>query len=347
MAPYNRAMRLVMVDDSVPFDGTTAAAKPLGGAQRDLSALATALANQGCTVDVVHRGTGGKVLDGVSWRGWVDLSEEAPVDVVMVWRSPTLFARAPKAAIRLLWTCTPPGYLRGPGNAALLQRYKPRILVPMPYGAHESVPDGDLVVVRPGIAEAFRGDAVEPETRKPIALLTAHPHHGVLHMLGLWADEIMAEVPEATLHVVSATLSEALRYNAVPLPLEPLVARIRHASDRIKVIEPGPEALMAAHYREAAVLLYPGHAKGIMCWTLREAMACGLPPVARDRGGVSAWVTPGHDGYVAPDDEAIVALTVALLRGGPMRASLSAAAMASHAGRPWSAVAGDIIRLVG
>ena len=59
-----------------------------------------------------------------------------------------------------------------------------------------------------------------------------------------------------------------------------------------------------------------------------EAMACGVPPVATQTGGVAELITPGVDGFLEPvgDIKAQAARVVALLTDNALHARMSAAA---------------------
>jgi glycosyltransferase involved in cell wall biosynthesis len=59
-----------------------------------------------------------------------------------------------------------------------------------------------------------------------------------------------------------------------------------------------------------------------------EAMACGVPPVATQTGGVAELITPGVDGFLEPvgDIAAQAARVIALLADDPLHDRMAAAA---------------------
>jgi glycosyltransferase involved in cell wall biosynthesis len=87
-----------------------------------------------------------------------------------------------------------------------------------------------------------------------------------------------------------------------------------------------PERDKVDYYRLADVLLFPSALEGFGL-AVAEAMACGLPVVASNRGSLPELVVDGEGGFLAaPDRPAdLVAGTVRLLRDAPLRARLGAA----------------------
>jgi colanic acid/amylovoran biosynthesis glycosyltransferase len=79
--------------------------------------------------------------------------------------------------------------------------------------------------------------------------------------------------------------------------------------------------------RATDVLLHASVSEGLPT-VLIEAMACGIPVVAADCGGVTELVTDGTDGFVVPirDPEAIADALVALWRDASLRERMGAAA---------------------
>jgi len=87
-----------------------------------------------------------------------------------------------------------------------------------------------------------------------------------------------------------------------------------------------PERDKVDYYRLADVLLFPSALEGFG-FTVAEAMACGLPVVASNRGSLPELVIDGEGGFlVDPDRPAdLVAATVGLLRDAALRGRLGAA----------------------
>ena len=85
---------------------------------------------------------------------------------------------------------------------------------------------------------------------------------------------------------------------------------------------------------KADVLLLPSELEAFGLAAL-EAMACGVPPVATDAGGVPELISDGVDGFVRPvgDIEAQARCVLALLADSSLHARMSAAAREAAATR--------------
>lgn len=84
---------------------------------------------------------------------------------------------------------------------------------------------------------------------------------------------------------------------------------------------------VAERLREADIFLHASHSEGISNAVL-EAMACGLPVVCTDAGGMREAVRDGIDGFVVPvrDVEAMAEALVRLARDPELRRRMGAAA---------------------
>jgi glycosyltransferase involved in cell wall biosynthesis len=90
--------------------------------------------------------------------------------------------------------------------------------------------------------------------------------------------------------------------------------RIRQAIDDLglgnRVVLHGhtSSSRLVEHYRQADVLLHSSVSEGLPVVIL-EAMACGLPVVASDAGGVREAITDGIEGFVVPVRDPAAAAT--------------------------------------
>ena len=134
-------------------------------------------------------------------------------------------------------------------------------------------------------------------------------------LLDVWA-EITRACPAARLVIVGSG----------PLRRQ-LEQRAAHGG-RGRIVFTGyvPERDKVDYYRLADVLLFPSALEGFG-FTVAEAMACGVPVVASNRGSLPELVVDGEGGFlVAPDRPAdLVAATVRLVRDADLRARLGAA----------------------
>ena len=112
------------------------------------------------------------------------------------------------------------------------------------------------------------------------------------------------------------TERERLRHTVIDLGL----------ADHVELSEPVGSDAVARRLRDSDVLLLPSLDEGLPTVVL-EAMACGVPVVATDCGGVSEAISDGVEGLlVAPRDSAGLAEALARLWHDPkMRARMGAA----------------------
>src|SRR5437764_7375756 len=131
--------RVVMADDGIAFDGSTADAGPLGGAETAFAALAAALAARGHAV-AAHSNCRRPLLHkGVDWAPLADGVPET-CDLYIGNRGHRVIGLAPHAKRRLFWLHNPARYLRKPRLLWRLVRYRPTLVVTGDYHA-STVPD--------------------------------------------------------------------------------------------------------------------------------------------------------------------------------------------------------------
>ncbi len=104
---------------------------------------------------------------------------------------------------------------------------------------------------------------------------------------------------------------------------------------------------LAAAYASLDVFVHTGPHE-TFCQAAQEALASGLPVLAPDAGGPRDLVEHGRTGYLlAPHDDdrfaAGLRSGVELLRHGPLRARMGAAARASVLARTWPAVCDELL----
>ena len=85
-------------------------------------------------------------------------------------------------------------------------------------------------------------------------------------------------------------------------------------------------ATVARYYRAADLYLHPAHAENFPLAIL-EAMACGVPVVASDAGGIPEIVVEGETGrlFANGDAEALAAAATALLGDSDSRGRMAQA----------------------
>lgn len=341
-------MRITMIDDSVPFDGTTADRRALGGAERAFAGLAAALARRGHAVTAVNRCQQAAETDGVQWVPW-DLPRPPYSDVLVAFRQPRLLAEVDDAAYRILWMWGPPQAMNKPTNQAMLERYSPIVAFvgDAQRRAWKSWRDFRQFVVVPGTSAPYLNGTGKPVGgAKRIAVVTTHPLNGLKEIVRLWRERIFPACDNSALHIYSAVLVR----HAAGVELESRLSEVAEdvsaaVGDGVSVQAPAADSEMAAAYRAARVHLYPARASEMYCATLAESQAVGLPAVVRvgaeGNDAIDERIRNGQTGYAVPDDDAFVNVTVELMTNDLLFESISRDARLLQSVRGWDAAAMD------
>lgn len=340
-------MRIVFLDDSLPFDSSTPDNRPLGGAEKALAALPGALAMRGHSVTVYNRTPDETPVSGVTWAP-LSGPRVREADVVVAFRRPGLLDEPIHAGRRLLWATAHPEYLRTEAADAVVERHRAAILFSSDaqraaYGGHRP-----NLMIPPGVRMPFLAAVDRREVPDPVAITTVHPGPELEWLIDVWVELIYPQVPTARLKVFSALLSRAQKGEAVPEALHGLLHQVRRAQVHgVEICEPMGDRQMADEYRHARIHLYVSPNDDLINWTLMESQSCALPAVALARGAVEERLVNGQTGYIVPDAEAFSNVTVQVLTDNAVYASLSHAAGDLSRKRTWDQVAGQVERLLG
>jgi hypothetical protein len=339
-------MHITLVDDSIPFDGFSPANRPLGGAEKAFASLAGALVRRGHDLYVHNRARYPMTIEGAHWET-LDKPFPAQTDALIAFRKPSLLGSVRLAGKRILWA-TASGRQLEPARKAL-ESFQPQMVfqgVTQAEGWRVSA-DLPLHIIAPGLRNEFTGDAVTELTEPPTAVVTTHPAHGLSWLLDLWGDRIRPLAPTARLVVVSAVLDKGQGGIEIPEDIRPILAKAQAAAAHgVEIMAPQSDPGMAWLYRSARVHLYPGHADDMVCWTLMESQACGLPAVARGLGAVRERIRDGQTGQVVPDDAAFANVAARLLTDDGMFWSMNRDARLLQRERNWDVVAAEFDTLI-
>lgn len=363
-------MQYVFIDDSpLQYDGYTNLRRAIGGAEKAVGGLASALSERGHDVKVINRTSYAHMADGAYWTPFGDSWAPKAADVVIALRKPSLLGHLRQVKHRLLWVTGAPDYLTAEANAPLWESFTPKLIflsalqrqaykgkltsvtltpgvrssyfeVPQiePPDPHEEMVNPELYATRLAVAAAVRTGPPGPN-----CIVTSHPQHGLAWLLDLWTTHIHPAMPEARLSIFSASLNKAARGDGVPEDLAPIFAQVEAAADKnVAIGEPISDDGMAAVYRTARVHLYPGHAQDFACWTLGESQISGLPAVARALGGTQERIVNGQTGYIVPDAAAFANVALQILRDDGVYTSLSEEASQVTRRRTWQMAAEEL-----
>ena len=337
-----------MADDGIAFDGAMAETGPLGGAETAFVALAEALAARGhrvearshCTAPIRHRGV-----------NWAPLSRGVPAecDLYIGNRGHRVIGLVPGARRRVFWLHNPAAYLRKPRNAWRLAWYRPTIVATGAYHAG-TIPGwlihGGCEIIPYGVLERFRG-AAPREPPPPRAVFTSNPLRGLDWLLDLWIGRIFPAVPQAELHLYAGPSV----YGGAAVPraaaMEGVLARAdRLAGQGVYRHPPVGRAELVSVLRGARAMFYRGDPGETFCLALAEAQAMGVPAVVTPLGAVVERVADGRSGQVAPDDDAFVEASIAVLRDDALWRRWHTGALATQAGLGWDEVAARFEALI-
>ena len=335
-------MHIVLVDDSIPFDGHSPGSQPLGGAEKAFASLPGALARLGHRVQAFNRCRDPLRIEGTAWETWAGTRPVA-CDVLIAFRRPELLGFVASAARRVLWLATPARYLEEARNQDLLNAHRPTLVfMGDAHRATYRTTDVQLgvAVIPPGIRREYLEHAAAGPAHPPYAVATSHPQLGLEWLVRLWVARVHPLCSHAELRLYSAVLDKALLGGLVPEPFNAIVALALGARDQgITIHRPAADPAMAEAYRGARVHLYPGDEHEIYCYTLAESQACGLPAVARPFPATAEQIGDQLSGRLAAEEETFARGALSLLEDDQAYLRHSEAARAREKGRNWDAAA--------
>jgi len=331
---------VVMADDGIAFDGATAEAGPLGGAETAFVALAEALAARGHQVEARSRCTAPLRHKEVNWAP-VDGGVPERCDLYIGNRGHRVIGLS-RARRRLFWLHNPAQYLRKPRFAWRLALYQPMLVTTGAYHASTIpswLPDSGREIIPYGILDIFR-HAERRDPPVPRAVFTSNPLRGLDWLLDLWVGRIWPAVPSAELHIYAGAAvygGPAAKYaqqmESVLTHAETLQA---HGVYRHMPVGRGGLALLLSGAR---AMLYRGDPGETFCLSLAEAQAMGVPAVVTPLGSVGERVADGISGRVAESDDAFVEAAIAVLRDDVLWRRWHLGALASQRGLSWDEIA--------
>jgi glycosyltransferase involved in cell wall biosynthesis len=339
---------IVMADDGIAFDGATAAAGPLGGAETAFVALAEALARRGHGVEVRNRCRAAVTHDGVRWAPF-EAGVPESCDLYIGNRGHRTIGLVRRAGTRLFWLHNPAFYLRKPRNLWQLARWRPQIVVTGRY--HRAtvprwLPCPGPEIIPYGLLDPFRQTGPR-EPPPPRAIFTSNPLRGLDWLLDLWTARIAPAVPQAELHIYAGPAVYGLGGTPTACRIEKILDRAeRLAALGVVRHRPLGHAALAEALKSARVMLYRGDPGETFCLAVAEAQALGVPAVVTPLGALAERVINGVTGCVADGEEDFAAAAIALLREDDLWRRRHRAALARQRGWSWDEVAARFEALI-
>lgn len=331
---------VVMADGGIAFDGASAEAGPLGGAETAFVALAEALAARGHDVRAFSRGARSLRHRGVTWAS-IDTEAPRSCDLYVGNRGHRLIGLVPQPRRRVLWLHNPARYLRKPRMSLRIAWYRPLLVATGAYHA-ATIPrwliDGGRMVIPYGVLDRFRhAEAREPPA--PRAVFTSNPLRGLDWLLDLWIARIKPAVPAAELHIYAGNAV----YGGSGKHTDQINRILARADDLCQAgvhrHEPVGREQLAEVLTDARAMLYRGDPGETFCLSLAEAQALGVPAVVTPLGSVGERVADGLSGRVAASDDDFIAASIAVLRDDALWRRWHQGALTGQRGLGWDEVA--------
>jgi len=340
-------MLITFIDDLVSFDGHSAESVPLGGPEKNLISLAVALTRRGHTVRVFNRCKKSVVANGVGWQP-IEECDAAFSDWLIAHRNPSLLRRVPNANRTALWTVGNAEYLGRSGSLSIIAA-RETVLILQSLTQSLTVPtvlqSNAAEVVVPASMDCYRTVPSMTPCEPANAVVTTHPQNGLGWLLDIWLNHVMARVATAELHIYSSILARGAAGGPCPAALRSVLDQaVGGRKKGVKIFQPLPDNEMSEVYRRGRLHLYPSHDRDLICTTLGDSQAVGLPAVARDKGAARERLLNGKSGYLATTDEDFADFTARVLEDDTIFAKLSKIAQTRQRNRTWDQVAADFER---
>jgi hypothetical protein len=340
--------RIVMADDGIAFDGRTADAGPLGGAETAFVALAEAFAARGHEVVARSNCAAPTSYKGVAWGPLGELPDRC--DLYIGNRGHRVIGLVRRVKRRLFWLHNPARYLKKPRVACRLAWFQPTLVTTGPYHA-STVPRAirfcEQESIPLGIIEPFR-HAERRDPPQPRAVFTSNPLRGLDWLLDLWVARIRRAIPRAELHIFAGpALYQGVRHEHA----QRMEAVLRRA-DALSVYgvrrhTPVGRDALALALSGARAMLYRGDPGETFCLALAEAQAMGVPAVVQPIGCVAERVVDGETGRICRDDADFADAAIAVLRDDDLWRRCHHRALATQRGLSWDQVAARYETLLG
>jgi glycosyltransferase involved in cell wall biosynthesis len=341
-------MLVSFIDESIPYDGHSPKSQPLGGGEKAVVGLASALARAGHTVRVFNGCKFPIVVDGVSWQP-LDDCRAAQTDWLIVHNDPRMLGRIADAKHRALMLTGSAEVLGDVRLEALIKEFQAALMffgMAHSFSLPASLQSMASATLRFGVSALYRKAGPMAPVNPPRALVTTHPGRGLNWLLDVWCDKIFPEVPWAELHIYSAVLERGALGATIPERLVPVLDKARAAEAQgVRFKRPLGDADMTEVYRQARAHLYPGSERDMLCSTLAESQSVGLPCVARPLGASKERMRDGESGYLVADDEAFAAAAKALLLDTDVFNGFSEQARSRQEGEGWEHAASQLARI--
>jgi glycosyltransferase involved in cell wall biosynthesis len=342
---------IVMIDDGVVFDGSSAEAGPLGGAETAFIGLARGFAARGHRVRAFSRGAARIDDQSVAWAP-VEAGTPETADLYIANRGHRLLDLVPGARRTAFWVHNPASYVVKPRYLIRLWRRRPVVVFLGPFHATTLpgwVPTGGRETIPYGLTELFRHAEPRMTAPPPRAIFTSNPLRRLDWVLERWAAQIRPLVPAAELHVFSSLATYGGGSPAKRALAAPVLARARELAGAGVVLRPPvSKSELLQELTQSRLFLYGGDPGETFCLAAAESQAAGVPGVVARSTCLAERVRGGETGFVLADDDAagFAERAVELLTDDALWLRQHRACLATQRGSSWAEAAGQWERLL-
>jgi glycosyltransferase involved in cell wall biosynthesis len=341
---------VIFADKTGRYDGRDLERRPLGGTESSVIRCARELARRGHKVEVYSNCTS-QVLDhGVLWR---PLGEARPegCDLFIACQQPELLGFVRKPRRRAIWVLWPVSQLRHYKKIWRSWWYRPIPILMTLYQARTYSPLlpqwKPLIVLPLGLPDDIRGRSPLEGLPPRRAIFASNPQRNLRHLVEIWANLILPQVPDAILDVYGVhnlgpqeDAWAAWEGDVLPPGLPP------HVKASVVIHPSQTRSELAQAMRGSRVMLYLGHKAEAFCLSVAEAQALGVPAVVAPTSVLPERVIDNLTGFVRDNDVEFARAAVALLSDDALWRSQHEAALRYQQGISWSEYAGRLESLL-
>ena len=297
--------RIIFADETGRYDGRALETRPLGATEATVIRVARELARLGhdvtahthCDEELTHM--------GVRWRP-LSATPDETCDVYVAVHQPHLLGYVPRPKRRVIWVLWGANQLRHYKRIGQMWRYRPAPILMSQAQMGDYWPvlprRSDITLIHLPLPDDVR--ALPPLENPPPrrAIFASNPQRNLRALVGVWAEHILPNVPDAVLDVYGVhQLTEGqdawTEWAGTVLP-----EGVSDAVKRSVIVHPtAPRAHLLEAIRDARVMLYLGHKCEAFCVSLAEAQALGTPAVIAPVAALPERVIDGVTGFHQAD----------------------------------------------
>jgi glycosyltransferase involved in cell wall biosynthesis len=315
------------------YDGRDFKTGSVSGTQAGTMLLAEALIRRGHAATIFNKRTASVEVNGVRYRPLAEVSSVEPETIAVSNNSISVLGEAPTRR-RVVWGRLDLrlARLRKKHDILPVLRLRPHLVVPSHYSARRTqfiIPFRSRKIIQHGIDATFLQFEPSGQPPAPVAIFASQPGRSLNLVLQAWREQIHPKLPQARLHLYLPKLDQHPGY-------------LENTSEiGVEIKGSVSKAELANAFRQARLMIYPGHKEETFCNAAAEAVATGLPVVTMGIGALGERVRHGVDGFVAPTVEGMGEHALRVFQDDALWRKLHAAGIEISKARGWDVRAGE------